>query len=94
MNMQIDEKINQSDGNLGNMAEELRKLREEVTPPPKREKGRTSVLQLLAYQWVMIQFLVIVWNSFSSLHFNSIPTNVQGTRSYVSLFLFLTATAR
>ena len=92
MNMQIDEKINQSDGNLGNMAEELRKLREEVTPLPKREKGRTSVLQLLAYQWVMIQFLVIVWNS--SLHFNSMPTNVQGTRSYVSLFLFLTATAR
>ena len=50
MNMQIDEKIDQSDGNLGYMAEELRKLREEVTPPPKREKGRTSVLQLLAYQ--------------------------------------------
>ena len=50
MSMQIDEKINQSDGNLGNMAEELRKLREEVTPPLKREKGTTSVLQLLAYQ--------------------------------------------
>ena len=94
MSMQIDEKINQSDGNLGNMAEELRKLREEVTPPLKREKGTTSVLQLLAYQWVMIKFLVIVWNSFSSLRFNNIPTNVKGTRSYVSAFLFLTATAR
>lgn len=39
MNMQIDEKIDQSDGNLGYMAEELRKLREEVTPPPKRENN-------------------------------------------------------
>lgn len=44
MNRQIDEKVNQNDESLEDMAEELRKLREEVGPLHKEKKTGPVVI--------------------------------------------------
>ena len=54
-----DEEANWNDENLGNMAEEFQKLQEKVAFLQKKRR-QELLLQLLAYQWVMIQFLMIV----------------------------------